>query len=221
MRTNQRSSPYGGFQDIYLTTEGRPLDTNVEVWRGPNNAPQTIKTYSDNGYNRPFRARVGARGIGTNSIAMYNSGPMALPMQASVGPTYYDAGVQPQYNDFYGRPTNSNGGTTINPLSSITSSTGFQTIQGGSSEYYPFDGKTNLVQVTLESDGNPIMCEIEVLQGPNTVKQDVQVYLESGEAQPFVTELELPGYSNVVRILNRAPMAYPLRAKVEPFRGGW
>jgi hypothetical protein len=57
---------------------------------------------------------------------------------------------------------------------------------------------------------------VEVLQGPDTVKQVIELNEDFGYDRPFSCELETPGYGCVIRIINTGPMAFPFKASVVP-----
>merc|ERR1712106_864305 len=75
------------------------------------------------------------------------------------------------------------------------------TIQGGALRTYPFD---------------PSVDSVELLQGPNNNKQVIELYTEDGCDRPFFCVLETPGSGNVVRIVNTAPVEFPMTAGVVP-----
>ena len=180
--------------EVLLKSEGRPLNANIELWQGPDNTPAKMKVYIEDGKMRPFRAIFETPG-GGNSIAVLNTGNLEFPLAACIAP--HQAGNSPGEN-----------------LASIKKA---KTVQGGAVNTTPVTADISSVQVLIQSDGRPVNARIELLQGPNNNKQVIDLYLEDGCLRPFFIIIETPGAGNVVRIVNKSTMEYPLSAIVEPF----
>merc|ERR1711939_1156564 len=72
------------------------------------------------------------------------------------------------------------------------------------------------VEVLLETDGRPLNARLEILQGPNTNKQVIELYTEDGLDRPFFAILATPFSGDVVKIINTGPVEFPLTASVVP-----
>ena len=188
LRTWSYRSPVVEQVQVVLSTEGRPLDADIELWHGPDNTPCKMRVYVENGKLRPFSAVVETP-RGPNTVAIRNIGQIEFPIAADVLAENVD---QPSPD-------------------CLASSA---TIQGGALRTYPFDPRVDSVEVLLKTDGRPLNARIELLQGPNNNKQVVELYTEDGMDRPFFCVLETPGSGNVVRIVNTAPVEFPMTAGV-------
>lgn len=190
LRTWSFRSPAVQQVQVTLSTEGRPLDADVELWNGPDNTPCKMRVYVENGYLRPFSAVIETP-RGPNTVAIKNIGQIEMPVMANVFSHFVD----------------------IPSLDTLSTA---MTIQGGALRTYPFEPAIDSVQVLLRTDGRPLNARIELMQGPNNNKQIIEVYTEDGLDRPFFCYLLTPGSGNVVRIVNTSPVEFPMMASVMP-----
>jgi hypothetical protein len=176
---------------VHLSTDGRPLEADVDLWEGPDNTPVKMNVYSEDGSLRPFRSVIATPGKGASTIAVRNTGMIEFPLAAYVIANDSDEPVA----DFR-----------------VTS----RIVQGGALRTFDFDPSVESVEIMIRTDGRPLNAKIELLQGPNNVKTVVELYGENGLERPFFAVIDTPGVGNVVRVMNLAPVEFPLFASVEP-----
>lgn len=184
--------------EVLMKSSGRPVHADVELWQGHTNDPQKMKVYLEDGAERSFRAVVECPGS-TNSVSIRNIATEEYPLMAGIAADY-------------GGPDSL--GSPGDILASVSSS---RIVQGGAVYILPFAPEVQSIQVMLKSDGRPMRAKLELLQGPNNVKQSMEVYAEDGNARSIYVILDSPGTGNVVRIVNTATVEYPLEAHMEPY----
>lgn len=190
LRTWSYRSPVVQQVQLLLCTEGRPMHAAVEVWHGPQYTPSKIRVYSEHGKFRPLNTVVATPGS-PNTLAVRNIGQLQFPLRAKALVDGIDM-----------------------PSSRCLSSS--LAIQGGALRTYAFDSLVENVEMLLRTDGRPLNARIELLQGPNNNKQVLELYTEDGCARPFFCILQTPGAGNVVRVINTAPVEFPMFAAIVP-----
>jgi len=191
LRTWSFANPAVNRVYVLLKTDGRPLDADVELWQGPDNTPHKMKVYVEDGGARTFSTFIDTP-RSPNTVCIKNTGHLEFPLYGCVGPDK-EAGES--------------------CLQTVRRNKG-EIIQGGALRTYAFEPMVNSVAVMIKTDGRPLNARIELLQGPNNNKQVLALYTEDGLERPFLAIIQTPGSGNVVRIVNTAPVEFPMHATV-------
>ena len=173
---------------VNLKSNGRPLDATVELWNGPNNSPSKMRVYLQDGYKYHFNTVIETPTF-SNTVAIKNIGTAEFPLSANV--RSYDIDL----------PTNDCFDNLVN-------------IQGDSLKIFIVDSQVKRIQILITTDGRPIDSRIELLQGPNNNKQVIEIYNDDGYVRQFYCILDTPDSSNVIRIINKSPIEFPISASV-------
>ena len=150
---------------VLLETDGGPVDAAVNLWQGPDNCPLKMRVFVEDGRLCPFSA-VFATPPTPSSVIIRNMATLEFPLAANVAPQTLD---QP----------------------SMECASSLSPIDGDAVNRYPFGPLVDSVQVLLETQGRPLNARIEVLQGPDAVKQAVHVYTQDGLDLPFLCLLQV------------------------------
>ena len=204
---------------MLLKTEGRPFKADIEVWQGPDNTPQKIQIYVEDGRLRPFRTVIETPCTVQHSIAVRNTASMEFPVSACVKAEFESRRrSSTDQKDHAGSRSRSTRPSIRAGIDYLYVTAIAKRLQGADSVYSRyFDSKVEAVQLLLRTDGRPLFARIELLQGPNNRKQEIRVYNENGIDRPFCVLMPTPGNGNMVRIINTAPLEYPITVFMEPY----
>jgi len=167
----------------------RPVASEINLWLGPDYTPFSLYAHSENGSMYPIQSLIGTKGKYVN-VELKNTGSKMFPMNAACA-------------------------YAIPPLSSavkdiVTDNGGSAYIDGGAIRMYPFSAEVDQLQVLLKTDGKLLKAKIELLNGPNNVKQEYEVYASSGDVTSLFVVFETKGAGNSIRVKNLASQEYPL-----------
>lgn len=177
---------------LAVKSDGRPVNANIELWYTPSYIPTKFRVYSENGVTRPVTAVIETPQV-PKTVAVYNTGEMEFPFDATVANTGLDA-----------------------PLDSFADIPG-ERVQGGKIKPYAFGGEVSSVQVMIKTDERNLNAKIELTQGPNQVKQIIEVYATVGYKNPAYFIIQTPGADNTIRVINQNPVEFPFDAWVLPY----
>lgn len=192
------TSPNVNAVHIVMRSEGHPIDADLQLWHGPDNTPYKMRVFIENGLERHFSAMVGTP-RGPNTVAIRNTGHIEFPFDSCV--------VADTVDIIGGSPIPKESEAKYEP----------KTIQGGALHTYNFDQNIEAVQVLIKTDGRPLNARIELVQGPENLKQTVEVFSDDGIDRPFFIVIESPGSGNTVKVVNTSDLEYPIFSWVEPY----
>jgi len=186
-----------------MTHEGRLLHARVYLCQGPDNTPVRMEVKSDKGKYRPFKCVIETPG-GHSSLFVRNIGNIEFPITASVGAATEDPSIAAALG-------------FMELSSGLYDMSTPRILQGGAVVTYPLEPAVSAAKVVLKTDGRPMNASIELVQGPNSIKMVIDLYTEDGLERPAFLLIPTPGPGNVIRIVNTAPVEFPLIACVDPY----
>lgn len=221
---------------VTMTTDGRPLNADLEVYQGPDNTPQKMRIYTEDGRLRPFTTMIQTpQGAAANAhvatsfssrslrdnfsssavAAINNAGASHSISIKNIGPLEFPiiAGVEgkgPTPDEERAASMADYSGRSMGSFLGRS-----QEIHGGHLKTFPFDPSVASVEVKIHSQGLPIMAIVELWQGPGDVKTVAQIYCDDGQNKPFSAIIETPGPGNTIAIRNMGPTAYPIEAELD------
>ena len=172
---------------VAVTSEGRPVHTDINLWLGPDWTPFSLKAYSEDGKARPIQTLIGTRNKAA-MIEVLNVGEHEFPIKAASN--YAEGAMEtlPQ---------------------SIPSATAGERVDGGALRSFPLDASAEQLEVVLNTDGKQLNARIELLNAPNNPKQTFEVFTNNGELNSLCVCFNIPDAGNTVRIVNLAPVEFP------------
>lgn len=200
LRTWSFPNPKINSVQVFLKTEGRPLNSIVELWNGPDNTPVKCAVYLEDGDERAFSAIFATpRSSSTNSLSVKNTSPMAFPIEAAV-----EANHKPIHR-------------FVEECMSRDVAT-HKKLQGGSVCTVPLPPSVQSAAVLMRTEGRPLNARLELMQGPSNNKQVLEIYSENGLERPFFTIVETPGQiGTVIRVVNAGAVEFPVTVNIQPY----
>jgi hypothetical protein len=173
---------------VALTSEGRPVHSDVHLWLGPNYTPFSIKAYSEDGKLRPVQALIGTKKKEV-TVEVKNVGESDFPIKAA---SNYAKGAMAEL-----------------PIEMPASTQG-ERVDGQALRSYPLSPAAKQLEVILNTEGRQLKARVELLNAPNNPKQTFEVYATDGQLTSLCICFDTPDEGNTVRILNLSPVEFPL-----------
>jgi len=172
---------------VAVTSEGRPVNTDIQLWLGPDWTPFMLKAYTEDGKLRPIQTLVGTRNKAA-MIEVRNNGEYEFPIKAASNYAKGAMATVPQ---------------------EIPATTAGERVDGGALRSYPLDPSTEQLEVVIKTDGKQLNARIELLNAPNNPKQTFEIFTNNGELNSLCVCFQCPDPGNTVRIVNLAPVEFP------------
>jgi hypothetical protein len=172
---------------VAVTSEGRPVKSDIQLWLGPDWTPFAMKAYSEDGKVRPIQTLIGTRNKAA-MIEVRNVGEYEFPFKAASNYAVDDMALVPQ---------------------EIPAAAEGVRVDGGALRSFPLDASTEMLEVVLNTDGRQLNARIELLNAPNNPKQTFEVFTNNGALNSLCVCFKTPDAGNTVRIVNLAPLEFP------------
>lgn len=189
--------PWTDCCQYYLKTIGRPLKAKVEMWVGPIRTTHTLKINMDDGSETPYEG--------------------TLRFKKGVAPVIKISTIEPNIPIWVGVcvPSVERAKALRDNTEKIWATSGpeiKQKVQGantdgkcGVNRYWSVPANVESVQLVAwsrDSGRKSFKVEMEVLQGPNSVRQEYFLQCGGG-SQPYHAVLQTPGEGCAVRVRNK------------------
>jgi len=172
---------------------GRPITSDVDLWIGPDWTPVKVGCHTEDGSRYPLQTIVGTRNMNAN-VELLNTGNHAYPIDAACS-----YAIAPLTDD---RET-------------IKSKEGTY-LEGGAIKMQSVPAGVDQIQVLISTEGKMLNAMIELLNGPNNVKVEYEIFTNNGELNSLFVVFECPEDGNAIRIRNLAPLEFPCKFYVNP-----
>jgi len=172
---------------------GRPVDADVELWIGPDWTPVKVNCHSENASEYSIQTLLGTRNQPSN-VEIFNNGNHAYPIDAACS---------------YALPA------LAEQRMSIKEEEGTY-LEGGAIKMAPIPSNVEEAQVLIETEGKQLNAMIEMLNGPNNVKVNYEIFTNNGQLNSLFVVFETPADGNAIRIRNLAPMEFPCKFYIKP-----
>jgi len=192
----------------YIRTNGRPLKAMVELWVGPIRRIHSVNIESEDGAESPYRAMLKFK-PGTKTLKISTTGSHEFPLE-------FGAEVP---NAVRMKETWAATQKVFDVSPKVTIQGGSTEGGGGSVRYFNIPDDVETTQLVLWSRDvgkRTVKCKIEVLQGPNSVRQLYDLHC-GGSTQPYHAIIPTPGTGWTIRIIAVNFMEFPFEAVVEPY----
>jgi len=186
-KTFQFGDPDREDVQVALSSTGRPIFCDVEVWIGPDWTPMTLKIHSEDGQKRPVQTVIGTRKKMAN-VEVRNTGPYEFSLSAACA---------------YAKPP------VMGVRDKIPQAIAGKYVEGGAVHSVALPSDINQVQVLLNTDTRQLNAKIELLNGPNNIKQHFEVFTNNGLLNSLYVVFNCPGGGNTIRVRNMAPLEFP------------
>jgi len=174
---------------VAMTSEGRPMTADIQLWIGPDWTPFTLKAYSEDGKVRPIQTIIGTRNKAA-MIEVRNIGDYQFPFKAA--------------SDY------AKGDMAALPKAMPDANPGQRCDGAGAVRSFPLGPAAQRAVVVLKTEGKQLNARIELLNAPNNPKQVFEVFTNNGELNSLCVCFEMPAdESNTIRVINQATVEFP------------
>lgn len=183
-------------QVVLQSTSGRPVNADIQLWVGPDWTPVTVKCHSEDGKEYPVQTMVGTRNKVAN-LEIMNTGPYTMPIKAAAS-------------------------YAIEPLAGarerVATEAEGRYMEGGSIYHHSFAPEIEQLSVLLKTEGKQLNAKIELLNGPNNVKLEYEIFTNNGNLNSLFIVFDTPKEGNSIRVKNLATMEYPCEVFFHPVK---